>query len=57
MTEKLSEAERRSIRRLIQQARAKTRWPTGDDAIDELQDDIRLEANELEKMLLAERMQ
>lgn len=55
MTE-LTKSERRSIWRLIQQAKAKTMQPTDDPAVNTLQDDIRREANKLERLLLAERM-
>ena len=55
MTE-LTKSERRSIWRLIQVAKAKTVRPTIDPAINTLQDNIRREANKLERLLLAERM-
>ncbi len=56
MTEKTPKLERHSIRRLIQQAKARTARPAASPTINALQNEIRRAADELERMLLAERM-
>ena len=57
MAEKLTKYERRAAQRLVQQARAVASQPSDDTpAVSELMGAIRKTANELELMILAERM-
>lgn len=57
MAEKLTKHERRAAQRLVQRAKAVASQPSDDTpAVGELMEAIRKMANELELMILAERM-